>query len=227
MPKALDLTGKTKGRLTALYPIKKRNNSGRIVWKFQCKCGNKPEISAHDFRSGKTCSCGCLQLERIKIAKITHGMRNTRTYKTWASMIQRCENLNDSSYKDYGGRGIKVCERWHKFENFLANMGNRPESLTLDRWPDNDGSYEPGNCRWATTKEQRANSRPISCGPAKQSWFRAWREDSMVQYLSNNQHEFARKWNLSRGDISSCLYGRYRQHKGWKFEFLKSPNSKT
>ncbi len=80
-------------------------------------------------------------------------------YPTWLAMICRCENPNYHGYKYYGGRGISVCERWHKFENFLADVDERPEGLTLDRWPDNDGNYEPSNIRWATKKEQCANSR--------------------------------------------------------------------
>lgn len=86
----------------------------------------------------------------------------TTEYTTWASMIQRCTNPNDQAWKNYGGRGIKVCDRWKSFENFLADMGRRPSGLTIDR-VDNDGNYEPGNCRWATTKEQRANRRPMKC----------------------------------------------------------------
>lgn len=80
-------------------------------------------------------------------------------YPTWIQMLQRCENPNHQAYKYYGGRGISVCERWHTFENFLADVGERPRGLTLDRWPDNNGNYEFGNIRWATKKEQCANSR--------------------------------------------------------------------
>lgn len=80
-------------------------------------------------------------------------------YRTWQAMMQRCHSTTYHSYADYGGRGIKVCARWQSFENFLADMGLRPPGTSLDRWPDNDGNYEPGNCRWATPTEQNRNQR--------------------------------------------------------------------
>lgn len=90
------------------------------------------------------------------MARTTHGMSGTPTHKCWRSMLARCKG----DHPNYGGRGIKVCKRWLKFENFLADMGERPEGLTLDRYPDNDGDYKPSNCRWATPKEQTNNRRP-------------------------------------------------------------------
>lgn len=87
-------------------------------------------------------------------------LKRRMLYIAWHGMISRCENPKNAGYKNYGGREIKVCERWHDFENFLADVGERPDDKSLDRWPDNDGDYEPGNWRWATRKEQRANCRP-------------------------------------------------------------------
>ena len=131
-------------------------------------------------------------------------------YTAWSSMKDRCQNPNDKSYHNYGGRGIKVCERWQDFRNFIEDMGEKPlPELTLERI-DNNGDYEPGNCKWATRKEQAANTRHLK-------WFRAWRIDSIFQFLSNNQNVFARQYGLDQRHISACLSGKQKTSKSWKF----------
>ena len=92
--------------------------------------------------------------------RVTHGLYKTREYKSWQAMKTRCQNPTNPGYARYGAKGIKVCERWQKFENFLADMGIRPEGTSLDRYPNNSGNYEPGNCRWATDEQQHENRKP-------------------------------------------------------------------
>lgn len=158
--------------------------------------------------------------EVLKKCKLKHGMCGTPIYKAWVSMLQRCENPKSSVYKWYGGRNISVCERWHDFRNFFADMGERPEGLTLDRWPDKDGNYEPGNCRWATWEEQANNRRLKSCGPCKPRWFCAINKKIGIECRYYNQQAFAREWGLDVRNISICLRGIRKTCKGWKFKYF-------
>jgi hypothetical protein len=143
---------------------------GKARWECRCDCGGSVFAVTGSLRSGNTQSCGCLKRERIAEACLTHGHARAKArhpqYGPWGAMIQRCTNKNSPSYEDYGGRGIKVCTRWRYgesdksgFECFLADMGERPSpDHTLDR-VNNDGNYEPSNCRWATGEQQRLNRR--------------------------------------------------------------------
>lgn len=127
----------------------------------RCECGFEGKHCAADLRAGKSKSCLPCANREMAQRNITHGMHNTRIHKVWSAMLHRCNNPNATSYIRYGGRGIKVCDRWSKFENFLEDMGIPEKGLTLDRI-DNDGNYEPGNCRWVTHKENcnnRCNNR--------------------------------------------------------------------
>lgn len=153
MKKKIDLTGKEFGRLVVVFWCGK-NKFGHLLWLCKCSCGGKIVTTSSHLLSGDTKSCGCL----LKEFKVTHGMSTSETYNTWEKMKGRCNNLNDDRYKDYGGRGIKICKKWHKFEGFLEDMGRRPSGMTIDR-VDNDGNYEKKNCIWATPKKQSRNKR--------------------------------------------------------------------
>lgn len=145
------------GRLLVLEPAKQPSRRSPL-WVCRCDCGNITNCTSAELRYGHTKSCGCWKSYIARILKLTHGMSKTPTYLCWSSMFQRCLNRNRNSYKDYGGRGITVCERWKSFENFLADMGEKPADKTIGRI-NNDGNYEPSNCHWETIKEQCRNRR--------------------------------------------------------------------
>jgi hypothetical protein len=153
--------GMTFGRLTVLSERMIQSEPGganRLHCTCKCSCGNTVEVKAHNLLTTNTKSCGCLRLTGDANRK--HGKYRTPEYYIWSSMRQRCSNPKTQSYKYYGARGIKVCDRWeHSFENFLSDMGPRPDGLTLER-NDNDRGYSPDNCCWATHSRQSKNRRP-------------------------------------------------------------------
>ena len=157
--KLLDLTGERYGRLTV---IKRAPNKGRTtVWECRCDCGKVKNVRQPDLRAGRTKSCGCMRHDMLMQKNTIHGLSDTRICGIWRSMKDRCSNPNNKAYCNYGGRGIKVCDEWfnslEKFYQWSMENGYA-EDLSIDRI-DNDGNYEPENCRWVDRKIQNRNKR--------------------------------------------------------------------
>lgn len=154
MAKFNDISGRRFGRLTAVKPIR---GNGRIRWECVCDCGRVVQIVICNLNRPNTRSCGCLRKETTSKTKRTHGMTESATYRIWTHMWQRCTNPKNKRWMQYGGRGVSVCARWESFENFLQDMGEKPVGHSIDRI-NNDGNYEPANCRWASIKTQQNNT---------------------------------------------------------------------
>lgn len=191
-----DLTGQTFGKLYVIKRVtnrKKKCGQQQVMYLCKCECGNETIVS-YDNLKRQTRSCGCLQKEATSNLNKTHGLTKTRLYRMWCNMRNRCSNTNMKAYKDYGGRGIKVCEEWKNnfinFYNWAINNGYK-ENLTIDRI-DNDGDYEPSNCRFSTIEQQAHNKR----------------NSIMLSYKEETKHisVWAKEYNITRATLWKRLF---------------------
>lgn len=160
MSERIDLTGRVFSRLTVIS-LYGKNHRGKLMWDCVCSCGSKIVVNGEYLKNGDTQSCGCFKIENAKALYTKHGAIGTSEYRIWVHLRSRCQNPNDDAFKNYGAKGVSVCDRWegeYGFINFLSDMGKKPSPKhSLDRFPNNKGNYEPSNCRWATMKEQQNN----------------------------------------------------------------------
>lgn len=196
-----DITGRRFERLLVVsYQGKPRANTS--AWLCQCDCGKTTIVPGRDLRSGHTKSCGCLHLEALLARAVKHGHsrvgKKTQEYNSWRGMKNRCSDPAFIHYDRYGGRGIKVCERWLTFENFLADMGPKPTPKHSIERKDNDKDYEPGNCVWATGMEQSENKS----------------NTKIVEF--DGKKMSVSKWERLLGFSRSVVQGRLRA--GWSVE---------
>jgi hypothetical protein len=196
MSKKVPMIGKRFGRLVVL---KESGHLGPfLAFECQCDCGNTLKVRGPSLRNKNTTSCGCLQKETAGSINKTHGMRQSTEYRIWCNMLSRCTNPKVKCYERYGGRGITVDEKWRSFEQFYADMGDRPESKTLDRI-DTNGPYSKKNCRWATVAEQNRNTR----------------RTQLVTF--RNETKCLKDWAAEQGIAYNTLRKRYVIY-GWPFE---------
>lgn len=193
----IDMTGKKYGRLTVIE-MAGRNKHNQRLWRCICDCGNETEVIGYSIRYGDTLSCGCLKKELIASVNMKHGMSKSHIWSIHKSMMDRCYLPTAFAYSRYGGRGIRVCDRWHSFENFFADMGHRPEDMSLER-VDNNGDYCPDNVRWGTAEDQ-ANNR---------------RSNRLIAY--NGETKTLAQWAKSVGMSIGTLWSRLTTH-GYSIE---------
>jgi hypothetical protein len=166
-----DLAGKRFGKLLVKERATSRSKSV-VHWLCVCDCGNQSIVASQNLKNQTTKSCGCFKRLVASSQNKTHGLTNSPTYKVWSSMRTRCLNPKATNYEYYGARGVTICERWSKFENFIADMGVRPQGMTIDRINVNQG-YSPENCRWASRKQQSQNRRKL----------KLINEDALLEFL--------------------------------------------
>lgn len=157
MSRFKDITGQKFGRLTVII-LADCLLGKEARWSCLCDCGATTVSTGSSLRGWKSKSCGCVRNEKTIARNTTHGAYRTPEYNSWRSMLRRCYDPDSNRFARYGGRGIIVCPEWHTFDGFLKDMGKKPTpEHSIDRFPNVDGNYEPGNCRWATESQQQNN----------------------------------------------------------------------
>jgi hypothetical protein len=208
-----DYIGKKYNRWTVLK-YEGTNHLKKSQFLCRCDCGKEKVVTLGNLKTGQSKSCGCLNDENRKgnTWSKKHGMSFSREYRSWESMLARCECITNKEYPDWGGRGIKVCERWHDFNNFYADMGARPKGTTLDRI-DNNGDYEASNCRWATAKTQSNNRRSntLITYKGRTQTLQQWADETGICSGTISQRIRKRGWSIEKALTTPSLIKRKRE----------------
>jgi hypothetical protein len=206
----VDLAGQDFHSLSVLHRAPQRQNTRSTYWVCRCECGTEIEVESVRLRNGRTKSCGCQKRQFLAASSRVHGGYANGSMApaliSWCSMIQRCTNPRANGYERYGGRGITVCRRWRRYENFLSDMGERPNGTTLDRIDGRKG-YSPSNCRWATPSQQQQNlknSRHVAIAGEKMT-IRECASKYALAYQALRTALYAHGVFHIRGDIVATL----------------------
>ena len=197
-----NLVGKRYGRLTVIGLNRERKSSS-VFWDCRCDCGTTKAVSRAHLLSGATISCGCYHKERSSEVSTTHGLSGHPLYNIWSAMLQRCTNKNAAEFHNYGGIGISVCRAWSEsFQAFYdwAIQSGYQRGLSIDRYPNRAGNYEPNNCRWATPTEQSRNKRNTKLSD---------RDVSLIRCDSRSHVVIAKEYGISPSYVSNIKAGRY------------------
>jgi hypothetical protein len=189
----IDLTGARFGRWTVIERVA---HAKETRWRCRCECGNEKEVAATSLRRGLSTSCGCISK--------THGYFGKRLYRIWANMLNRCRNPNVAAFKDYGARGVKVCDEWHRFEAFRdwSLSHGYTDSLTIER-RDVNGDYKPANCEWVPIKFQAANRRTVARAPDGTPWYQVAAGNGIASRRFNSR--VSRGWSHERAATTPLL----------------------
>jgi len=198
-----DISGNKYNKLTAISFVTRTEKYGQAIWRFKCDCGNVKDMLSSNVVNLTTKSCGCFAQETISLRSRKHGLHKSKIYKSWTSMKQRCDNSDTHGYHRYGGRGIRYSAEWKSFDGFYKDMGSSYiDGYQIDRI-DNDGDYEPENCRWSSPMENSQNKENNKLNPEAVKVIKY-----ALKYMDVTQSKIAKLYSISPSLVTAIKQGR-------------------